>query len=101
VGSRRSAAGCPEVVKVSLLVLVAALLDELDGGVAADRLRDETGHRRALQLEAVRTGEEADEIGGRVDGSAVEKLHAQRILGAGRASLCGAPCDGNAGTRAA
>ncbi len=94
-------AGCPEVVKVSLLVLVAALLDELDGGVAADRLRDETGHRRALQLEAVRTGEEADEIGGRVDGSAVEKLHAQRILGAGRASLYGAPCDGNAGTRAA
>ena len=74
-------AGRPKVVEVAALVLVAALLDQLDRRVAADRLPDEPGQRGSLQLEAVRAGEEADEVGGGVDGGAVEELHRRPCYG--------------------
>ena len=57
--------------------------DQLDRGVAADRLRDQAGQRRPLQLEPVAAGEEADEIRGGVDGRAVDELHRGPSYGRG------------------
>ena len=42
-----------QLLEVPLLVLEAALRDELDRRVVADRLRDEAGERGALEREAV------------------------------------------------
>ena len=90
-------AGCPEVGQVALLVLVPARLDELDGRVAPDGLRDQAGQRRPLELEAVPAGEVAHEVGRGVDGSTVDELHAVRMLGAGGARLSGAFPGGRVG----
>ena len=66
-----------EVVEVALLVLEAALRDELDARVVADRLRDEANHRRPLERKPVPAREEPDEIRGGVDRATVDELHAR------------------------
>ncbi len=72
-----------EVLEVPLLVLDAALRDEVDGGIVADRLADEAREGRALELEPVVAGEEPDEIGRGVDGASVDQLHARPSYGPG------------------
>ncbi len=77
----------PEVLEIPSLVLQAALCHELDRRVIADGLFDQPDHRGPLQREAMLAGEIAHEVGGGVDGSPVDQLHARRMLRARRATL--------------
>ena len=58
------------------LVLEAALADDVEFRVVADGALDESGDRGALQLGQMLAGEEADEVRGGIDGSAVDAIHA-------------------------
>ena len=84
----------PEVGQVARLVLEPARLDELDGRVVPDGLRDQAGQGRPLELEAVTAGEEAHQVGRGVDGGTVDELHAVRMLRACGARLSGTPGQG-------
>ena len=64
-----------EVGAVARLVVEAAMADDVELGVVAHRPMDEPGERGALELGQVLAGEVADEIGGGVDGPAVDRLH--------------------------
>ena len=74
-------AAVAQVLEVALLVLDAALRDEVDRRVVADRLLDEPGERGALEREPVVAGEVADEVGGGIDGTTVDQLHARPSYG--------------------
>ena len=57
-------------------MLEAAPADDVELGVVAHRALDQPGQRRALELGQVLAGEVADEVRGRVDGLAVDAIHA-------------------------
>ena len=64
-----------EVGKESSLVLEPALADDVELRVVPHRPLDEAGQRGTFQLSQVFAGEVSDEIRGRVDGAAVDRLH--------------------------
>ena len=65
-----------EVREVPRFVLEAALADDVELRVVADRPLHEPGDGRALKLGQMLAGEEGDEVRGGVDGSAVDAIHA-------------------------
>ena len=74
-----------EVGQEARLVLEAALADDVELRVVAHRPLDQAGQRGPFELGQVLAGEVGDEVGGRVDRSAVDGLHG-RTLPAGRVS---------------
>src|SRR5205085_10533463 len=63
------------------LVAQPALLDHVQLGIAADRPLDQAGGGGDLEAGQVLAGEEADEVRGREDRTAVEDLHGSRTPG--------------------
>ena len=57
-------------------MLEAALADDVELRVVADRPLDEAGDGGAFQLGQMLAGEEGDEVGGGIDGSTVDAIHA-------------------------
>src|SRR5437667_9358600 len=64
-----------EVREETSLVLESSLADDVELRVIPHGPVDELGQRRTLQLRQVLAGEIGDEIRGRVDGAAVNRLH--------------------------
>ena len=68
-------AGCFELGDVATLVLVAALLEQLELRIVAKRLLDLAACPRQLERDEVVALEEADEVRGADDQRAVDQLH--------------------------
>ncbi len=83
VDAHHAAPGGLEVREVATLVLQAPTGDQVDRRVVADRLLHQAREGGALQLQAVRTGQEPHQVGGRVDRAPVDALHAGECYGAG------------------
>ena len=62
-------------------MLEAALLDDVQLRVVSDRALDEARQAGQLERREVLAGEEADEVGGREDGLAVDQLHVSERVG--------------------
>ncbi len=89
------ATGGGEVGEIALFVLEPALADDVELGVVAHGAPHEAGERRALELGQVLAGEVRDEVGGGVDRSPIDRLHASSVA-RGRVSL---PVTGTLGCR--
>ena len=66
----------PQVGEEARLVLEAAPADDVELGIVAHRSFDQPGEGRAFELGQVLTGEVGDEVSCRVDGPAVDAIHA-------------------------
>ena len=80
-------AGRLELGDVQALVRVAALLQELELRIVAERLLDLAARTRQLERDEVVALEEADEVRGADDQRAVDQLHVQRYRPAVSACL--------------
>lgn len=64
-----------ELGQVALFVLEAPAPDDVELGIVPLRAFDQPGEGGTLELGQVLAGEIGDEVGGRIDGSAVDRLH--------------------------
>ena len=87
-----SAAG--QTLEVGLLVLLAALGDEIELRILPLRPLDEAAEGRALEVRQMGAGEETDQIGGREDRPTINELHRRPMVGVARVTLPGAGPDG-------
>ena len=65
-----------QVGQEARFVLEAALADDVELRIVADRTIDETGRGGAFELGQMLAGEEGDKVSGGIDGSAVDAIHA-------------------------